>query len=96
MRRSWIDRIRDKIRFRQYDMTVHALEEMAEDELDVTDVEHAVLAGRVVQIQRDDPRGAKCVLEGTAPDRSNVIGVAGRFAGTRFLIFTGYKIWGTR
>jgi hypothetical protein len=42
MPRSWIDRIREKIRLRQYDMTAHAVEEMAEDGLGIGDIEHAV------------------------------------------------------
>ena len=68
MRRSWIERIREKIRLRQYDMTAHAAEEMAEDGLNIADVEHAILRGRVVRIQRDDPGGNKYVLEGSAAD----------------------------
>jgi hypothetical protein len=36
-------------------MTAHAVEEMAEDGLDIVDMEHVVLAGRVVRIERDDP-----------------------------------------
>ncbi len=68
MPRSWIERIREKVRLRQYDMTVHALEEMAEDRLDIVDMEHAVLAGRVVRTERDDPRGNKHVIEGMAAD----------------------------
>jgi hypothetical protein len=41
-------------------MTVHAVEEMAEGNLDITDVEHAVLIGRIARIARDDPtRGNK-------------------------------------
>ena len=45
MRRAWIDRIREKIGKRQYDMTFHAAEEMAEGNLDITDVESAVRDG---------------------------------------------------
>jgi hypothetical protein len=33
-------------------MTVHAMEEMAEDDLDILDVEQAVLNGRVVRTNR--------------------------------------------
>jgi hypothetical protein len=33
MRRSWIERIREKTKRRQYDMTAHPTEEMAEDDL---------------------------------------------------------------
>ena len=50
MRRSWIERIRERIGLRQYDMTAHAAEEIAEDELDILDVEHAVVTGRVVKV----------------------------------------------
>jgi Domain of unknown function (DUF4258) len=92
MRRSWIERIREKIRLRQYDMTAHATEEMAEDDLSIIDIEHAVLTGRVVQIQRDDPRGNKYLIEGTTTDDATLAGVVGRFLGSdRYLIVTVYK-----
>jgi len=57
MPRSPIERVREKIRLRQYDMTVHAMQEMAEDNLDIADIEHAVLNGRVKRIEKCDPRG---------------------------------------
>lgn len=93
MPRSWIERIREKIRLRQYDMTVHAVEEMAEDGLDIVDMEHAVLTGRVVRIERNDPRGNKHVIEGMATDGVTQVGVVGRFTGGgRYLIITTYAI----
>ncbi len=93
MRRSWIERIRERIRLRQYDMTARATEEMAEDDLDIVDVEHAVLDGRVVKIQRNDPRGHKYILEGTATDGATLVGVMGRFLdGERYLIVTVYRV----
>lgn len=74
-------------------MTVHALEEMAEDGLDIVDVEHAVLAGRVMRIEREDPRGNKHVIEGMAADGVTPVGVVGRFTGGgRYLIITIYAI----
>lgn len=92
MRRSWIERIKEKITLRQYDMTVHATEEMAADNLNIVDLEHAIPTGRVVQIQRDDPRGNKCLIEGTAMDGATSVCVVGRFVGAnRFLIVTVYK-----
>jgi hypothetical protein len=93
MPRSWIERIREKIRLRQYDMTVHAVEEMAEDGLDIVDMEHAVLTGRVARIERNDPRGNKHVIEGMAADGVTRVGVVGRFTGSgRYLIITAYAI----
>ena len=93
MPRSHIERIRERIRQRQYDMTAHAMEEMAEDGLDIIDVEHAVLHGEIVRIERDDPRGTKYVIEGIAADEPLFVGVVGRFLVTgRYLIITVYGI----
>ena len=47
-------------------MTMHPVEEMAEYGLDIVDMEHAVLTGRVARIERNDPRGNKYVIEGMA------------------------------
>lgn len=88
-----IDRIREKIRLREYDMTVHAMEEMAEDDLDILDVEEAVLAGRVVRTDRRGPQGTKYIVQGLALDHETFVGIVGRFTSTnRFLIITVYEI----
>ena len=93
MPRSNIERIRERIRQRQYDMSANAMEEMAEDGLDIIDVEHAVLHGEITRIERDDPRGTKHVIEGIAADEPLVVGVVGRFLATgRYLIITVYAI----
>lgn len=93
MPRSDIDRIREKIRLRQYDMSAHAMEEMAEDLLTILDVEEAVLSGQVVRLEKDDPRGTKYVVVGTSLDQQTPVGVVGRFASTgRYLIITVYEV----
>jgi Domain of unknown function (DUF4258) len=93
MSRSDIDRIREKIRLRQYDMSSHAMEEMAEDFLTILDVEEAVLCGQVVRVEKDDPRGTKYILEGTALDQQTPVGIVGRFASSgRYLIITVYEV----
>jgi hypothetical protein len=92
MPRSRLERIRDCIRRRQYDMTQHALDEMAEDLLDILDVESAILTGELERIERYDPRGTKCVVRGLGEDRRTAVGVVGRLvARRRFLIITVYK-----
>lgn len=74
-------------------MTVHAAEEMAEDDLDVLDVEQAILSGQVVRRQKDDPKGTKYVVEGLATDGTTSVGVVGRFLGSeRYLIITIYEV----
>jgi len=88
-----IDRIRQKILLNEYDMTVHAFEEMAEDELDVFDLEEAILDGRIVRTHKRDLRGTKYTIEGLALDGVTVVGVVGRFHATdRFLIITVYDV----
>ena len=74
-------------------MTVHAMEEMAEDGLDIVDVEQAVLTGRVVRREKDDPRGLKYVVEGFGFNGETQVGVVGRFQGNeRYLIITVYEV----
>ena len=93
MPRSDIDRIREKIRLSQYDMSAHAMEEMAEDMLTILDVEEAVLRGQVIRVEKDDPRGTKYIVVGTALDQQTPVGIVGRFASNgRYLIITVYEV----
>jgi hypothetical protein len=74
-------------------MTAHAVDEMAEDDLDFDDVEHAVLSGQVVHSDFEDPRGPKHVIHGLAADGQVPVGILGRFAkADRFLIITVFEI----
>jgi major membrane immunogen (membrane-anchored lipoprotein) len=74
-------------------MTVHAVEEMAEDKLDKIDVEISIQNGRITKIERNDPRGARQTIHGTGADRTTQVGTVGRFTGTgRYLIVTVYKV----
>jgi hypothetical protein len=91
--RNDIDSIREKIRLRQYDMSAHPMEEMAEDLLTILDIEEAVLSGQLIRIERDDPRGTKYIVVGTTLDQQTPVGVVGRFASNgRYLIITGYEV----
>lgn len=72
-------------------MTVHANEEMAEDKLDLIDVETAILNGKLIKTERDDPRGTRYTIHGTGADGITPVGTVGRFTGTdRYLIITIY------
>jgi len=91
--RRILDRIRATIRHATYDLTAHAIEEMAEDALDIVDVETAILNGRLVKTERDDPRGTRYTVHGSGADGITPVGTVGRFTGTeRYLIITVYKI----
>ena len=72
MSRSDINRIREKIRLRQYDMSAHAME-MPEDFLTILDVEESALNGQVIRVEKGDPRGTKYVVVGTALDQRHLL-----------------------
>ncbi len=85
--------IRERVRLGQYDMTAHAMEEMAEDFLDICDIESAVMTGAITRAETDDPRGTKYVIEGVAVDNATPVGVVGRFPiETKYLVVTVYEI----
>jgi len=93
MRRRIIEQIRDTIRTTAYDMTSHAVEEMAEDSLDFTDIEAAILNGKLIKTEKDDPRGTKYTIHGIGTDKVTSVGTIGRFTGTgRYLMITVYKV----
>jgi hypothetical protein len=93
MSRSDLDRIRERFRLRQYDMSAHAMEEMAEDLLTIEDIESAVLNGRVSLIEKDDPRGTRYTIEGVAMDQQTPVGVVVRFATSGlYLVITVYEV----
>jgi Domain of unknown function (DUF4258) len=74
-------------------MAAHAMEEMAEDFLTILDVEEAVLSGQVIRVEKEDPRGTKYIIVGTALDQQTPVGVVGRFASSgRYLIITVYEV----
>jgi hypothetical protein len=93
MPRRILDRIRGAIRNATYDMTAHAVEEMAEEALDITDVETATHNGRLIKSQTDDLRGTRYTVHGAGADGTTPVGIVGRFTETgRYLIITVYKV----
>jgi hypothetical protein len=81
------------VRNATYDMTAHAVEEMAEDQLDFVDVETAILNGRLVKAERDDPRGTRYTVHGIGADGVRTVRATGRFTETgRYLIITVYEV----
>ncbi|MGE0822233.1 MAG: DUF4258 domain-containing protein [Candidatus Binatia bacterium] len=93
MPRRSIERIREAIRTAAYDMTSHAVEEMAEDLFDFIDVETAILCRKLIRTEQDDPRGTKYTIHGLGADGVILVGTVGRFVGTgRYLIITVYAV----
>jgi hypothetical protein len=88
-----LERIRNAILDQRYTLTEHAYDEMEEDELDVLDVESAILTGAIDQILTKDPRGTRYVVIGTATDQATPVAVVVRFVEhDQLLVITVYQI----
>jgi hypothetical protein len=88
-----LGRIRNAVLDQRYTLTEHAYDEMAEDNLDVLDVESAILTGEINQVLTKDPRGTRYVVIGNATDQKTSVGVVARFVEhDRLLIITVYEI----
>ena len=48
-----LGRMRERVRTRQYVMTLHAEEEMSDDGLSIFDIESSILTGEIIERQKD-------------------------------------------
>jgi hypothetical protein len=88
-----LKRIQRTVREKRYEFTIHALEEMDDDDLDESDVRFAILHGELSSELTDDPRGIRFVVLGNATDKIRSMEVVCRFLPTDLLrIITVYKI----
>ena len=88
-----IRRIRGAAREGRYEFTLHALEQMDEDDLGESDVRSALLRGRVTTQLSADPRGVRFVVQGTPRGRSADIEVVCRFLPSGVMrIITVYRV----
>ena len=88
-----LERMHNAILDHRYTLTEYAVQEMAEDNLDVLDVESAILTGDIDQVLTMDPRGTRYVVIGKATDQETPVGVVVRFVEQdQLLILTVYEM----
>ena len=86
-----LKQMREKIRTRQYVMTIHAEEEMTDDNLSIFDVERVVLTGSIVERQKDkDTADWKYLVEGGTIAGHSAIVVAKISITGKLVIITVY------
>ena len=85
--------IRDKVRLRQYIMTLHAEEEMSDDELSIFDLERCILTGEIIERQKDGETGEwKYLVEGQTVTDGKIVVVV-KISPTGKLVFiTTYRL----
>ena len=59
-----IDEIKRLIREGRYEVSIHAQQERLEDDLDIEEIESAVLQGDLIEDYPTDPRGPSCLVGG--------------------------------
>ena len=88
-----LQRMREKVRALDYVMTIHAEEEMEDDDLFILDVEHAILTGEIIERQHDQDTGEwKYLIAGDTLADAPVIIVAKLAFTGKLIIITVYGI----
>jgi len=87
-----LNQLREKVRTRQYVMTIHAEEEMDEDELTIFDVESVILSGKIIERQKDQSTGEwKYLVKGETLAGESVVTVTKIGATGKLIIITTYR-----
>lgn len=74
-----LKRMRDRVRTREYVMTLHAEEEMDADGLSIYDVENVILTGEIVERQADrSSRESKYLVRGNPLEGDDSVVVVGK------------------
>ena len=84
--------MRERIRTRQYIMTLHAEEEMNDDAFSIFDVERAILTGQIIEQQAEHATGEwKYLVAGQSEAGQRMI-VVGKVSITgKLVVITVYK-----
>ena len=89
---SIIQKIRQMVIEKEYYISSHAEEEMFDDELERSDIEHAILKGQIEKKMTEDLRGTRYRIEGPAVD-GRIIHVICRFReDINLIIITVYAL----
>lgn len=88
-----IELLRKKLRNREYEFAIpHFFEEMANDDLDMIDIEMAIMKGKIRRRFSRDPRGVRYEIVGTALDGRKVAVIC-RIKNTgKLLLITTYAL----
>lgn len=88
-----LKKMRDKIRTSQYIMTLHAEEEMDNDDLSIFDIERCILNGTIIERNRDSETGEwKYTVVGKSVS-GHKVGIITKISITeKLVIITVYKL----
>ena len=88
-----LNRMREKIRMRQYIMTYHARREMHYDDLSIYDIERGILTGKILERQKDETTNEwKYHIKGKTVDGGKVEVIVKISPTDKLVIITLYTI----
>ncbi len=88
-----ISKIREKVRNEEFEFAIpHFFEEMANDDLVFSDVEHAIATGRIRRRFSHDPRGLRFEVVGRAVDGRKVAIICRMKETGKLLFITTYLV----
>jgi Domain of unknown function (DUF4258) len=93
MQHPSITRIRELIRSLQYVVTLHASEELEDDNLTILDLESIILTGQITERQRDrQTQEVKCIIVGTTLDDDTAEAVVKIGPTGKLIVITVYRV----
>lgn len=82
----------DLVRNLHYVVSIHAAEELEDDDLTILDLESVLLTGEIIERQRDArTRDTKCVVRGRTLDNSDAEAVVKVGPTGRLVVITVYR-----
>lgn len=87
-----LNRIRQAVREKRYQMTDHALEEADNDDLTLDDILDVLLHGDLDSTYTHDPRGPRYVIRGDVDEKEVDVVCRFRQDGTLLIIITVYVV----
>jgi len=89
---SILIQLKEYVRHNQYVVTIHAAEEMDEDDLSIYDIERLILSGEIIERQKDQERSEwKYLVRGRSVDGSQFIVVVKIGQNDKMIIITVFK-----
>ncbi|HEX8735456.1 MAG TPA: DUF4258 domain-containing protein [Pyrinomonadaceae bacterium] len=86
------NKMREKVSGLKYVMTIHAEEEMENDNLSIFDIENAILTGEIIERQKDrDTDEWKYLVAGKTLDDAGLVVVAKLSLTDKLVILTVYR-----
>ena len=93
MQHPGISQIRELVRSLNYVVSIHAAEELDDDNLTILDLETIILAGEITQRPRDrQTRDVKCVVRGITLDGAVAEAVVKIGHGGKLVFITAYVV----